>query len=347
MKKYKLVLFTMLVCNLNIFAQKVDTLYYDNNWKGVETKQFASFIRYVSYAQDGNYRNKFRTYFNTGELNSEGDFISIDKYDDSKSEFGAWKSYYKNGKLQTDWDVVDGKGKCINYYENGNKKEEFELVNGTQNGIAISYFENGLIHTKGDCVNGKYNGIFYQFTEKGDACSQAEYKNGEPAKPYYTYSTQDGFVAKYKMSDGTLYLEMPSINEKQVYHQKGDTWDYYMKNGLCLMVNASINKDYGKYFTLYVVLTNNSVQPITFNPALITAYKKKKDKVKNLNVLNSDEYMAKVSRRQNWGSFFNALNESMAASKAGYSASSTQTNSSYSGATVSGAVQMVPLLVLL
>ena len=100
MKKYKLVLFTMLVCNLNIFAQKVDTLYYDNNWKGVETKQFASFIRYVSYAQDGNYRNKFRTYFNTGELNSEGDFISIDKYDDSKSEFGAWKSYYKNGKLQ-------------------------------------------------------------------------------------------------------------------------------------------------------------------------------------------------------------------------------------------------------
>lgn len=55
----------------------------------------------------------------------------------------------KNGKLQTDWDVVDGKGKCINYYENGNKKEEFELVNGTQNGIAISYFENGLIHTKG------------------------------------------------------------------------------------------------------------------------------------------------------------------------------------------------------
>lgn len=338
MKKYKLVLFTMLVCNLNILAQKVDTLYYDNNWKGVETKQFASFIRYVSYAQDGNYRNKFLTYFNTGELNSEGDFISIDKYDDSKSEFGAWKSYYKNGKLQTDWDVVDGKGKCINYYENGNKKEEFELVNGTQNGIAISYFENGLIHTKGDCVNGKYNGIFYQFTEKGDACSQAEYKNGEPAKPYYTYSTQDGFVAKYKMSDGTLYLEMPSINEKQVYHQKGDTWDYYMKNGLCLMVNASINKDYGKYFTLYVVLTNNSVQPITFNPALITAYKKKKDKVKNLNVLNSDEYMAKVSRRQNWGSFFNALNESMAASKAGYSASSTQTNSSYSGATVSGAV---------
>ena len=60
--------------------------------------------------------------------------------------------------MQTDWDVVDGKGKCINYYENGNKKEEFELVNGTQNGIAISYFENGLIHTKGDCVNGKYNG---------------------------------------------------------------------------------------------------------------------------------------------------------------------------------------------
>ncbi len=162
------------------------------------------------------------------------------------------------------------------YYENGKKKEEYELANGEPNGIAISYYENGLIHTKSNLAHGKLDGIFYQFTENGDACSQVEFKNGEYTKPYYTYSTQNGLVTKYKIADNSLYLETPSLNEKQTYHQRGTTWDYYMKNGLCMMVNASINKDYGKYFTLYIVLTNNSVQPITLDPSLITAYKKKK-----------------------------------------------------------------------
>lgn len=338
MKRSILTLFILLVCCLSSFSQKVDTLYYDNNWKGVESKQFANFVRYASYAEDSNYKNRFRDYYITGELQAEGEFVSIDKYDDEKSVFGIRKSYYKNGNIEIDCGVVNGNGKIISYYENGNKKDEYELVNGVPNGTSINYYENGLIHTKGNFINGKLDGILYQFTENGDACSQVEFKNGEYTKPYYTYSTQNGLVTKYKIADNSLYLEMPSISEKQTYHQNGDTWDYYMKNGLCVMVNASINKDYGKYFTLYIILTNNSVQPITFNPALITAYKKKKDKTESLNVLKSDEYMAKVNRRQNWNMFFNALNESMAANKAGYSASSTQTNSSYSGAAVSGTV---------
>lgn len=336
MERSKFILFILLTYCLPSFSQRVDTLYYDNNWKGVESKQFASFVRYASYAEDSNYKNRFRDYYITGELQAEGEFISIDKYDDEKSVFGFRKSYYKNGNVESDCAVINGNGKIISYYENGNKKDEYELANGMPSGISINYYENGLIHTKGSFVNGKLDGILYQFTENGDACSQVEYKNGEYAKPYYTYSTQNGLVTKYKIADNSLYLEMPSLNEKQTYHQKGDTWDYYMKNGLCVMVNASINKDYGKYFTLYIVLTNNSVQPITFNPALITAYKKKKDKTESLNVLKSDEYIAKISRRQNWSMFFNALNENMAANKAGYSASSTQTNSNYSGASVSG-----------
>lgn len=149
MKIYKVFLIIILLTyNLDSFSQRIDTLYYDNNWKGVESNQFASFVRYASYAQDSNFKNRFRTYFNTGELHSEGNFFSINKYDDKNSVFGAYKTYYKNGKVQTDWDIVDGKGKCTNYYENGNKKEEIEFVDGTQNGTAISYFENGLIHTK-------------------------------------------------------------------------------------------------------------------------------------------------------------------------------------------------------
>lgn len=131
---------------------------------------------------------------------------------------------------------------------------------------------------------------------------------------------------------------MPTINEKQTFHDKGTTWDYYIKNGLTLLVSASANRDYGKYYTLSIVLTNNSNQPIDFNPSLITAYNNKKNKMETLKVLEANEYIERVSRRQNWGAFFNAFNENMAAAKAGYSASSTQTNSSYAGGSVSGAV---------
>ena len=341
MEKSKFILFILLIYCLPSFSQRIDTLYYDNNWKGVESKQFASFIRYASYAENSNYKNRFRDYYITGELQAEGEFISIDKYDDKNSVFGYQKSYYKNGNVESNCAVINGNGKIISYYENGNKKEEYELTNGVLNGISINYYENGLIHTKGNFVNGKLDGILYQFTENGDACSQTKFKNGEYAQPYYTYSTQNGLVTKYKIADNSLYLEMPSLNEKQTFHQKGDTWDYYMKNGLCVMVNASINRDYGRYFTLRIVLTNNSVQPITFNPALITAYKKKKDKTESLNVLKSDEYIAKVSRRQNWNMFFNALSENMSANKAGYSTSSTQANSNYSGTSVSSAAGAV------
>ena len=341
MRKGKFILFVLLAYCLPSFSQKIDTLYYDNNWKGVESKQFANFVRYASYAKNSNYKNRYRDYYITGELQGEGEFISIDRYDDKNSVFGIQKTYYKNGNIASDCTVVNGNGKVILYYENGKKKEEYELANGEPNGIAISYYENGLIHTKSNLAHGKLDGIFYQFTENGDACSQVEFKNGEYTKPYYTYSTQNGLVTKYKIADNSLYLETPSLNEKQTYHQRGTTWDYYMKNGLCMMVNASINKDYGKYFTLYIVLTNNSVQPITLDPSLITAYKKKKNKTESLNVLKSDEYIAKVRRKQNWNMFFNAFNESMAANKAGYSASSTQTNSAYSGASVSGAAGAV------
>ncbi|MEB3375420.1 hypothetical protein SFC43_26945 [Bacteroides sp. CR5/BHMF/2] len=105
------------------------------------------------------------------------------------------------------------------------------------------------------------------------------------------------------MQDGSLYLEMPTINEKQTFHDKGTTWDYYIKNGLTLLVSASANRDYGKYYTLSIVLTNNSNQPIDFNPSLITAYNNKKNKMETLKVLEANEYIERVSRRQNWGAF--------------------------------------------
>ena len=297
---------------------------------------------YASYAKDSNYGNKFRAYNTTNNtLCGEGDFISVDKYDLSKIVYdNEVKLYYNNGNTQQIGHYQNGKshGDVIFFYENGQMQSCCTYNEGVPNGDSTTYYQNGLIAKKANFINGKFDGIYYEFPEDGKSCNQIEYKNGEPVTPYFTQSTSEGYVTKYKLQDGSLYLEMPTINEKQTFHDKGTTWDYYIKNGLTLLVSASTNRDYGKYYTLSIVLTNNSNQPIDFNPSLITAYNNKKNKMETLKVLEANEYIERVSRRQNWGAFFNAFNENMAAAKAGYSASSTQTNSSYAGGSVSGAV---------
>ena len=343
MKRHQLLIILMLfIFNISSFSQRIDTLYYDSAGKGVETKEFATYVMYASYAKDSNYGNKFRAYNTTNNtLCGEGDFISVDKYDLSKIVYdNEVKLYYNNGNTQQIGHYQNGKshGDVIFFYENGQMQSCCTYNEGVPNGDSTTYYQNGLIAKKANFINGKFDGIYYEFPEDGKSCNQIEYKNGEPVTPYFTQSTSEGYVTKYKLQDGSLYLEMPTINEKQTFHDKGTTWDYYIKNGLTLLVSASTNRDYGKYYTLSIVLTNNSNQPIDFNPSLITAYNNKKNKMETLKVLEANEYIERVSRRQNWGAFFNAFNENMAAAKAGYSASSTQTNSSYAGGSVSGAV---------
>ena len=338
--KNNIILCTILMLISNIsFSQRIDTLYYDDQWHGVENSTFANFIRYAYYApENSNFKNKFKTFYASGELHSEGEFTMIDKYDDTKSQLGPCKSYYKDGQLQEEYNVTNGNGTYILYYENGNKKQEANLKDGKYYGGVITYWDNGLIHTKGNYVDNGYDGIYYIFNENGNECAQYEYVNGEISKPYYTYITSSGTITKYNVKDNTIYLEQPSPSDKQTYHDKGTTWDYYNKNGLTLMVNGAVNRDYGKYITLSIVLSNNSNVPIVFNPALITAYKEHKGKTTALKPMEASEYMSKVTNRQNWNIFFNALNENIAASKAGYSSSTTQTASVYGGQSVTGAV---------
>lgn len=91
-----------LICFFDIaFSQsKIDTLYYDKDWKGCE-QTFAAYRRVYSIPSDSNLTKRFRDYYITGELRADGEYVSIDKYDDSKSVFnGAFVYYYKSGKVE-------------------------------------------------------------------------------------------------------------------------------------------------------------------------------------------------------------------------------------------------------
>ena len=115
------VFLTLVLTTLSVFAEAVqtDTIYYDKDWKGVSSPHFATFFRVVEKNPVEGYRKLFRDYFMTGELQSEGGYISIDRYDDSKSIMdGEWINYFRSGKIEQKGNRVNGKqeGEYIRYY---------------------------------------------------------------------------------------------------------------------------------------------------------------------------------------------------------------------------------------
>ncbi len=308
--KKAITLFIGVSMTIQVFGQsEIDTLYYDADWKGVENKAFATYFRIISTSTDSNFRKQFRDYYITGELQSEGGFITIDRYDDSKSIFdGQWTNYYKSGKIE----------------EKGNR------INGKQEGEYIAYKEDGLISIHANFKNDKLHGIYTEFSEDGNFCTQIEYHNGEPLYDYYVVSNKDGFCSKMRLADNQPIYETPSLNEKKVEYKDGEAWPYYNKNGIMIGMTNNEVRDYGKYFQIPIIITNNSMHPIEFEPNNITAsLVDKKGYERILKVYSADEYMKKVRSRQNWALVLTALGEASSAASAGYS--STTTNSSYSG----------------
>lgn len=288
---------------------KTDTLYYDKNWNGVESKHYATFFRVTADAEDGSFQKRFRDFYITGELQSEGGYISIDKYDDSRSVFdGEWTNYYKSGK-------VEQKG---------------YRIKGKQEGEYIRYKEDGLILLHAYFKNDNLEGIYTEFSENGNVCIQIEYKNGKPIHEYYIVSNKDGLCSKIRLSDKQPIYESPSLSEKKVKYRDGEAWPYYNKNGIMIGMTNNEVRDYGKYFQIPIIIANNSIHPIDFDPSNITAFlTDKKGNEQILKVYSAEEYMKKVRRSQNWAMALNGLAEGLAASNAGYSTSTT--SSSYRG----------------
>lgn len=290
---------------------KLDTLYYDKDWKGVSSAVFASFYRIYDANDNSELRKPFRDYYITGELQSEGGYISIDKVDDSKSVFdGEWTTYYRNGNVE----------------QKGNRNR------GIIEGEYTTYYENGLVRMHAIMKNGKANGILTEFNEQGDMCSQTEMLNGEPRFDYYILSNKDGYSSKIRISDNTPIYESPSLNEKKTDYRDGEEWAYYTKNGIMVAMTNTQIKDYGKWFQISLIIENNSIAPIEFDPEKITStLQKKNGQAIALEVWSSDRYMKKVRRTQNWSIALAGIGEGFAAANAGYSSSRTQTSSSYNG----------------
>ena len=201
MRKFFCVLFLGLsAVSLSPAQVKTDTLYYDKNWKGVESGVFATYYRVIACPDSTQTRRQFRDYYMTGELQAEGGYIRIDRDDDSRSVFdGEWTKYYKSGK-------VEQKG---------------TRVNGKQEGEYVQYDEDGLVLLHVYFKNDELHGICTKFTEDGQ-CIQTEYANGKPVHDYCVVSNRDGLCSKVGLEDNEPVYEAPSQDELQTEYKNGE-----------------------------------------------------------------------------------------------------------------------------
>lgn len=305
----------VLISHFSYCQEKSIKIYYDKDWKGVSNASFAAFYRIAVYPVNQNYKKRCRDYFISGELQGEAEFVSIDKFDDSKS---VWE------------------GECVTYFKNGKIASKANWKNGKPNGEFCYFSEDGLVKKKGQLFYGKLDGLYTEFLEDGTFL-QAEYIYGKSKYEYYVKSNQKGQLIKIKNADDMPLWESPADSERKTLYQDGTPWQYYEKNGLIISQTNTTTRDYGKWHRIDLIITNNSMLPIEFDPErnIISYSMDKKGIKKDLVVLSCDSYMKKVARGQAWSAIAVGLAEGLSTMDAGYSKSTTTSTSYYNGSSSS------------
>ena len=127
-------------------------------------------------------------YSTKAKLESKGYFIG-------KTRVGAWKYFFKNGKLMSEEFYHNGKlsGKLVNYYPNGKITEETFYKNGLKDGLSKKYSSDGVLIEEVTYSNDKPNGLAKYFELNGNLKEKGMYKNGRRIGKWEFYL--DGEVA--------------------------------------------------------------------------------------------------------------------------------------------------------
>lgn len=302
-KTVKTVLLLLSLCTITAQAIELDTLYYDKYGKGVGAQVFSSYYRVVPKVIDNDSVKPMRDFYVTGEMKMEGNFISVDAEDDSRSMFdGEVISYFKNGEIE--------------------RKVFFEK--GLKQGNHIQYMENGLVLTSENYINGKLNGVSTQFDEDGMSGLQIEYSNGEPIDEYATLFNRDGLRSLVLRDSKKPVYFSPTVDNVQIEMIDGEKWQTYHINNLFVSMANIVTRGYGKYYQIPIYIENRSMFPVSFNPDDMRAYFiDKNDFNTELNVLSKEEFDERVSNRQGLAMFGVALVACLAIADAAISSSTT------------------------
>ena len=144
-------------------AQQQEKIFYNADWK-VSDQLNAEYYRLISFDEQGKPVGKVRDYYISGQLQWEGQFSYVDKFDNSK-------------------DINEGL--CTWYYQNGNKSQEGTYVNNIEEGLFNFWKEDGVKSHSGNFKNGKEHGAWTYYYENGKPYVIYTYNEGNLAGPYF------------------------------------------------------------------------------------------------------------------------------------------------------------------
>lgn len=244
--------FFLIAILLGVFTAKaqtqIDTLFYDQNWKGVEISSFATYGIITLTPENPVYPKRCRCFnWLTKKLVFEGSFENIDPIDAKKTIYtGPFIEYYENGKIKSSRNYSNGKynGLVESFYENGNKQVECYVKDEVLNGTIISYYENGQVQESGEMQEGKKNGTFQFYYENGKQQAIINYLNDEIDGRYVTLSEAEKPIQDGEIHDGlftgSVYSYDESGNLLSHYSIKEDKLDgpsfqYYPNGSIAVM----------------------------------------------------------------------------------------------------------------
>jgi uncharacterized protein len=175
----------------------VQLRYYDRN-----KKEIASFGN-----KDGSF--KFKTFFPTGELQSEGTY--------KKGELdGEQKFYYRTGQLLSKYFHKDGQlqGESTDYYLNGPKKSISHYVDNALDGYYQSFFQNGQLESEGYFLKGNREQQWLVYYADGTLERDYYYLHGDFYHRNFDYAP-DGKRMGYNTYGENEYLkEIAHVNAR-------------------------------------------------------------------------------------------------------------------------------------
>lgn len=210
----KLLLAFLLSHALCGYAQKIDTLYYDQSWKGVEHADFATFYRVVVYPSSPNYPTRFKDFYMNGTLQAEGVIEAVDAFDDANSKFK----------------------KTIAYYDNGTKAGEFNFENGVYHGIQTEYHPTGNIAWQGSYNHGKLEGTYVEYTAAGNVLREGVVENDLYTGPAYHYVNEVLVTSAY-IDKGVIHGKVSNYSNGRLLEET--MYNHGVQDGLYCRYNEN------------------------------------------------------------------------------------------------------------
>jgi antitoxin component YwqK of YwqJK toxin-antitoxin module len=116
-----------------------------------------------------------------------------------KGKDGVVKQFSKDGKLETEITLKDGKrhGIARNYYRNGKVSLEINYVDNGKDGQSKRFYESGKIYQLTNYKKDKIDGFLKKYRESGQVISEARYENDEPCNGLREYLLNGNLKKKY------------------------------------------------------------------------------------------------------------------------------------------------------